>query len=99
MEYFGNLVLWAYPTLKVKELLQASHSHVAKAIHDEVIRVDSRYFKSFINFGATTKGGDDEGEDLEAITPEFGNTLCPNLEVDSWLRFQFHDLDFGGGSP
>ncbi|KAI3834673.1 hypothetical protein MKX03_027857 [Papaver bracteatum] len=87
MEYFGNLVLWAYPTLKVKELLQESHSYVAKAIHDEVIRVDNRYFKSFIDFGATTKGGDDEGEDLEATAPEFGNTLCPNLEVDSWLRF------------
>ncbi|KAI3967213.1 hypothetical protein MKW92_028684 [Papaver armeniacum] len=99
MEYFGNLVLWAYPTLKVKELLQESHSYVAKAIHDEVIRVDNRYFKSFIDFGATTKGGDDEGGDLEATAPEFGNTLCPNLEVDSWLRFQFHDLDFGGGSP
>ncbi|KAI3933388.1 hypothetical protein MKW98_006747 [Papaver atlanticum] len=99
MEYFGNLVLWAYPTLKVKELLQESHSYVAKAIHDEVIRVDSRYLKSFIDFGAATEGGNTEGEELEATTPEFGNTLCPNFEVDSWLRFQFHDLDFGGGSP
>ncbi|KAI3939322.1 hypothetical protein MKW98_022190 [Papaver atlanticum] len=99
MEYFGNLVPWAYPTLKVKELLQESHSYVAKAIHDEVIRVDSRYFKSFIDFGATTDVGNTKGEELEATTPEFGNTLCPNLEVDSWLRFKFHDLDFGGGSP
>ncbi|KAI3917007.1 hypothetical protein MKW92_015508 [Papaver armeniacum] len=102
MEYFGNLVLWAYPTLKVKELLQESHSYVAKAIRDEVLRVDSRYFKSFIDFGAVTEegGGEiNEGEDLEATIPQIGNTLCPNLEVDSWLRFQFHDLDFGGGSP
>ncbi|KAI3895319.1 hypothetical protein MKX03_035820 [Papaver bracteatum] len=99
MEYFGNLVLWAYPTLKVKELLQESHAYVSKVIHDEVIRVDSRYFKSFIDFGAATKDVDNEGDDLEATAPEFGNTLCPNLEVDSWLRFQFHDLDFGGGSP
>ncbi|KAI3933393.1 hypothetical protein MKW98_006752 [Papaver atlanticum] len=97
--YFGNLVLWAYPTLKVKELLQESHSYVAKSIHDEVIRVDSRYFKSFIDFGATTEGENTEGGELEATTSEFGNTLCPNLEVDSWLRFQFHDLDFGGRSP
>ncbi|KAI3863182.1 hypothetical protein MKW98_015640 [Papaver atlanticum] len=99
MEYFGNLLLWAYPTLKVKELLQESHAYVSKAIHDEVIRVDSRYFKSFIDFGAVTENVDNEGDDLESTTPEFGNTLCPNLEVDSWLRFQFHDLDFGGGSP
>ncbi|KAI3939323.1 hypothetical protein MKW98_022191 [Papaver atlanticum] len=99
MEYFGNLVLWAYPTLKVKELLQESHSYVAKAIYDEVICVDNRYFKSFIDFGATTDVRNTEGGELEATTPEFGNTLCPNLEVNSWLRFQFHDLDFGGGSP
>ncbi|KAI3834675.1 hypothetical protein MKX03_027859 [Papaver bracteatum] len=99
MEYFGNLVLWAYPTLKVKELLQESHAYVSKSIHDEVIRVDSRYFKSFIDFGAATENVDNEGDDLESTAPEFGNTLCPNLEVDSWLRFQFHDLDFGGGSP
>nr|CAD1834521.1 unnamed protein product [Ananas comosus var. bracteatus] len=25
--------------------------------------------------------------------------LCPNLEVDSWTRIPFYDLDFGGGSP
>ncbi|KAI3986699.1 hypothetical protein MKX01_014237 [Papaver californicum] len=99
MEYFGNLVLWVYPTLKVKELLQESHAYVSKAIHDEDIRVDSRYFKSFIDFRAATENVDNEGDDLESTSPEFGNTLCPNLEVDSRLRFQFHDLDFGGGSP
>ncbi|OVA11491.1 Transferase [Macleaya cordata] len=97
MEYFGNLVLWAYPKLKVKEVLNESHAYIAKAIHDEVARVDDKYFKSFIDFGEIKKG--DEGEELEATAPEFGNTLCPNLEVDSWLRFQFHDLDFGGGGP
>ncbi|CAN0918687.1 Agmatine hydroxycinnamoyltransferase 1 [Linum grandiflorum] len=25
--------------------------------------------------------------------------LCPDLEVNSWLRFPFYDLDFGGGCP
>ena len=25
--------------------------------------------------------------------------LCPNLKVDSWLGFRFHELDFGGGPP
>ncbi|MCL7043420.1 hypothetical protein MKW94_011330 [Papaver nudicaule] len=97
MEYFGNLVLWAYPKLKVKELLEHNHAYIAKTIHDEVTRVDNDYFKSFIDFGDMAKG--DGGEELEATAPEFGNSLCPNLEVDSWLRFQFHDLDFGGGGP
>ncbi|OVA11494.1 Transferase [Macleaya cordata] len=42
MEYFGNLVLWAYPKLKVKEVLNESHAYIAKAIHDEVARVDDK---------------------------------------------------------
>ncbi|MCL7039799.1 hypothetical protein MKW94_022610 [Papaver nudicaule] len=72
MEYFCNLVLWAYLTLRAKEMLQESHAYVSKAIHDEVIRVNSRYFESFIDFG--------DG-------------------IQDWLRFQFHELDFGGGNP
>ncbi|DAD49581.1 TPA_asm: hypothetical protein HUJ06_032047 [Nelumbo nucifera] len=98
MEYFGNLVLWAYPKLKAKELLNESHAYIAKAIHDAVARVDNQYFQSFIDFGELSKGEEEEKE-LVATAPEVGNALCPNLEVDSWLRFQFHDLDFGGGGP
>ncbi|KAI3868512.1 hypothetical protein MKX03_035685 [Papaver bracteatum] len=46
------------------------------------------------------EGGNGKGTDyLQQTTPEFGSTLCPDLEVDSWLRFRFHDIDFGGGSP
>jgi hypothetical protein len=25
--------------------------------------------------------------------------LSPNIEVDSWLRIPFYDMDFGGGRP
>ncbi|XP_010251819.1 PREDICTED: agmatine coumaroyltransferase-2-like [Nelumbo nucifera] len=96
MEYFGNLVLWAYPRLRVKELLNESCAYVAKAIHEAVAKIDHEYFQSFIDFGELSKGKEDE---LVATAPEAGNALCPNLEVDSWLRFHFHDLDFGGGAP
>ncbi|KAI3848592.1 hypothetical protein MKX03_010302 [Papaver bracteatum] len=102
MEYFGNLVLWAYPRLKVKELVNESCAYIAKSIRDEVNRVNDRYFKSFIDFGATILqgGGDsDESDELQQTTPEFGSSLCPDLEADSWLGFQVHDIDFGSGSP
>ncbi|RZC64668.1 hypothetical protein C5167_008357 [Papaver somniferum] len=102
MEYFGNLVLWAYPRLKVKELVNESCAYIAKSIRDEVNRVNDRYFKSFIDFGATIlqSGGDsDESDELQQTTPEFGSSLCPNLEADSWLRFQVQDIDFGSGGP
>ncbi|RZC43896.1 hypothetical protein C5167_036843 [Papaver somniferum] len=84
VEYFGNLVLWAYPRLKVKELL------------NELMHISPKYFKSFIDFGATINRS---GDELQESTPEFGGTLCPNLEVDSWLGFPVHDIDFGTGSP
>ncbi|RZC43902.1 hypothetical protein C5167_036852 [Papaver somniferum] len=95
MEYFGNLLLWAYPILKVRELLNESHAYIAQVILNEVNRVNDRYFKSFIDFGA----GVYEAEELQETTSEPGSTLCPNLEVDSWLGFPVHDIDFGSGSP
>ncbi|RWR74770.1 agmatine coumaroyltransferase-2-like protein [Cinnamomum micranthum f. kanehirae] len=97
LEYFGNLVLWAYPRLRVKDLLNESHVFVAKAIHEAVAKVDNAYFKSFVDFGELSKGED--GGSLVGAAPDVGNLLCPNMEVDSWMRFQFHDLDFGGGGP
>ncbi|KAL5981656.1 hypothetical protein ACLOJK_015719 [Asimina triloba] len=100
MEYFGNLVLWAYPRLTVRDLLDGSHAFVAKTIRDAVTKIDDAYFKSFIDFGELRKKGEDKGiAEMRATAPEIGDSLCPNLEVDSWLRFQFHGLDFGAGGP
>ena len=94
MGYFGNLVLWAYPRMTAEELLTKSYGEVAEVIHGEISKVDDGYFKSFIDFG-------EEKEDslLAATAPEVGNSLSPNMEVDSWLSFQYHELDFGGGGP
>ncbi|KAK3033546.1 hypothetical protein RJ639_034007 [Escallonia herrerae] len=92
-DYFGNLVLWAFPSAKVKELLREPLPYAAKLIHDAVAKVNNNYFKSFIDF-ANYKV---EEEDLVPTADMNKNSLCPNLEVDSWLRFPFYDLDFGGG--
>ncbi|KAI3947598.1 hypothetical protein MKW92_027180 [Papaver armeniacum] len=94
-EYFGNLVLWAFPRLKVKELINESLAYIAQAIRHEVNRVDDRYFKSFIDFGAVV----DQSDELQVTASELGSSVCPNLEVDSWLGFPVHDIDFGSGSP
>ncbi|KAJ8767796.1 hypothetical protein K2173_020736 [Erythroxylum novogranatense] len=94
-EYFGNLALWAFPKARVEELLREPLPYAAKLIHDAVAIVNNNYFRSFIDF-ATHKA---DKEDLE---PNVENNYCvlnPNLAVDSWLRFPFHELDFGGGSP
>lgn len=93
-EYFGNFVLWAYPRLKVEDLLNQSYKFVAKAINEAVAKVDSGYFQSFIDFGELKKG-----EELQQSAAAVGNMLSPNLEVDSWLSFRFHEIDFGHGGP
>ncbi|XP_042475558.1 agmatine coumaroyltransferase-2-like [Macadamia integrifolia] len=94
-EYFGNLVLWAFPSAKVEDLLSEPLPFATKIIHDSIAKVNGNYFKSFIDFASYKV--DEEG--LVPTADMNKSVLCPNLEVDSWLRFPFYDLDLGGGSP
>ncbi|RLM60430.1 agmatine coumaroyltransferase-1-like [Panicum miliaceum] len=95
-DFLGNMVLWAFPRLPVGELLTSSYGRVVTAIRDAVARVDAEYIQSFVDFGAVA---DASGEDLAAAAATAGTVLCPDLEVDSWLGFQFHQTDFGTGPP
>ncbi|GMP88708.1 hypothetical protein CsSME_00040593 [Camellia sinensis var. sinensis] len=94
-EYFGNLVLWAFPSAKVKDLLREPLPYATKIIDDAITKVSNNYFKSFIDFAKYKV----ETENLIPTADMNKSALCPNLEVDSWLRFPFYDLDFGGGCP
>ncbi|ERN06670.1 hypothetical protein AMTRI_Chr01g112520 [Amborella trichopoda] len=94
MGYFGNLVLWAHPKLKAEELVDLNTANAARAIHEAVSKIDDAYFRSFIDFGSLA-----QEEDLVASAAAEGISLSPNLEVDSWLRFDFGELDFGTGGP
>ncbi|CAA7393194.1 unnamed protein product [Spirodela intermedia] len=96
-EYYGNLVLWAYPKLTAGEVLRASYSHVAQVIREAVNKVDDSYFKSFIDFGEQLKG--EGGAEIAATMPVVGGFLNLGIEFNSWLSLQFHELDFGGGLP
>ncbi|KAL6646978.1 hypothetical protein ACP70R_014415 [Stipagrostis hirtigluma subsp. patula] len=90
---FGNMVLWAFPRMRAGELLSSSYAAVVGAIRDAVARVDADYIQSFVDFGEVG------GQELESTAATPGTAFCPDLEVDSWLGFKFHDLDFGGGPP
>ena len=95
-EYFGNLVLWAFPRSKVRELINRPLRYAVELIRAEVVKVNDSYFKSFIDFANSdivSKEGLVSTADMNKIT------LSPDLEVDSWLTFPFFDLDFGSGSP
>ncbi|OVA03040.1 Transferase [Macleaya cordata] len=92
-EYFGNLVLWAYPAAQVKDLLYESLSHTAETIHQAVLKVNDDYFKSFIDFASYNL----QDEDLMPEAYSSLSALWPNLEFISWLGFPFSDIDYGVG--
>ncbi|KAH6816322.1 hypothetical protein C2S51_021142 [Perilla frutescens var. frutescens] len=94
-EYFGNLVLWAFARAKANELLHQPLCYATKLLHEAIVKVNDDYFKSFIDFS----NYEVKEEELVPNTCPNGNMLCPDLEVDSWLRFPFYDLDFGHGGP
>ncbi|KAI3461347.1 hypothetical protein Pfo_018010 [Paulownia fortunei] len=96
-EYFGNLVLWAFARAKVNDLLREPLPYAAKLLHEAVMNVNDNYFKSFIDFANHKVREEDLVPNAMADTKE--SILWPNLEVDSWLRFPFYDLDFGSGGP
>jgi hypothetical protein len=93
MEYFGNMVLWAFPRMRARQLLSSSYAAVAGAIRDAVARVNAEYIQSFVDFGdmAERAGGDE----LASTAGRPGMAFCPDLEVDSWLGFRFHDFGYG----
>jgi shikimate O-hydroxycinnamoyltransferase len=94
MEYFGNMVLWAFPRMRARDLLSSSYAAVVVGvIRDAVSGVDDDYIQSFVDFSEAT------GEELTSTAATPGVSFCPDLEVDSWLGFRFHDLDFGHGPP
>uniref|UniRef100_I1PQL8 Uncharacterized protein n=1 Tax=Oryza glaberrima TaxID=4538 RepID=I1PQL8_ORYGL len=94
--YTGNVVLWARPTATAGELVTRPLKHAVELISREVIRINDGYFKSFIDFA---NSGAVEEERLVASADAAEMVLSPNIEVDSWLRIPFYDLDFGGGRP
>ncbi|XP_062201106.1 tryptamine hydroxycinnamoyltransferase 2-like [Phragmites australis] len=96
LEFFGNMVLWAFPRMRARDLLSSSYAAVVGAIRDAVARIDADYIQSFIDLGELAERA---GEELESTAATPGTAFCPDLEVDSWLGFRFHDLDFGGGPP
>ncbi|KAM0869315.1 hypothetical protein ACQ4PT_040756 [Festuca glaucescens] len=81
---------------QARDVLSSSYGRVVCAIREAVEGVDGDYIRSFLDFGAMA---DAEGQELMATAPAAGTMCCPNLEVDSWLRFGYHQVDFGGGVP
>ncbi|RLM73771.1 agmatine coumaroyltransferase-2-like [Panicum miliaceum] len=94
--YTGNVVLWARPTATAGELVAKPLQHAVGLINREVARINDGYFKSFIDFASSAAV---EKERLVAAADADEMVLSPNIEVDSWLRIPFYDLDFGGGRP
>ncbi|EAY95940.1 hypothetical protein EE612_026113 [Oryza sativa] len=94
--YTGNVVLWARPTATARELVTMPLQHAMGLINRAVARINDGYFKSFVDFA---NSGAVEAERLVSSADAAEMVLSPNIEVDSWLRIPFYELDFGSGQP
>ncbi|KAI3849630.1 hypothetical protein MKW92_018284 [Papaver armeniacum] len=95
-DYLGNLILSAYPQSRAKEILDEPLSHTAEVIHASIAKVNSDYFKSFIDFASYSMQNEDFIIDREGCNFP---TAWPNLEINSWLGFPYDTVDFGFGKP
>lgn len=94
--YTGNVVLWARPTATARDLVTKPLQHAVEIINRELARINEAYFRSFIDFASS------EAVEKERLVPTADAremVLSPSIEVDSWLRMPFYELDFGGGRP
>ncbi|KAJ3681635.1 hypothetical protein LUZ60_014208 [Juncus effusus] len=93
-EYIGNLVLWAFPRSKVKDLVNNPLQYAAELIRSEVAKINDDYFKSFIDFASSESIGK---EGLVSTAVMNKTVISPDLEMDSWLTFPLYGVDFGMG--
>ncbi|KAJ3692928.1 hypothetical protein LUZ60_012023 [Juncus effusus] len=91
-EFSGNLGLNACPSTNVKQLTEGGLEEMARIVHEEISKINSSYFQSFIDFGEIHRK-----EDLVPVyVLEDGNVISPSIEVDSWLGLDFEkNVDFG----
>jgi hypothetical protein len=73
MDFFGNMVLWAFPRMQVRDLLSSSYPVVVGAIREAVARVDDEYIQSFVDYGRRIEDG--------------GQELAPILRRLRWVRY------------
>ncbi|KAL0390601.1 UNVERIFIED_CONTAM: Agmatine coumaroyltransferase-2 [Sesamum calycinum] len=62
-------------------------------------RVPNEYFGNLVLWAFAKAKVKKEDLVPNAVADTKESILWPNLEVDSWLRFPFYDLDFGCGGP
>ncbi|ONM01080.1 Spermidine hydroxycinnamoyl transferase [Zea mays] len=90
-----NMVLWAFPRMQARSCCPPATPRWSAPSATPVARVDADTSSpsSTSGHGGTRR----RGAGVHAAGP--GTAFCPDLEVDSWLGFRFHDLDFGYGAP
>ncbi|KAL4199927.1 hypothetical protein AMTRI_Chr03g53770 [Amborella trichopoda] len=97
-EYFGNMVLWAFPRTTVHELLSQSLDRVAELVHSAIAQVNNRYARSFADFDSLVEREGRWGELVPTGEME-SEVFCPNLEASNRLWLPFDEMDFGSGGP
>ena len=86
------MVLAAHSNANAEGLIEGGLAEASRTIHEAIVYIGDKYFKSFIYFGAIYDGEELMGVDDDIVT----NVMLQHLGADSWLGFRFQEVDFGG---
>ncbi|KAL8243518.1 hypothetical protein R6Q59_009776 [Mikania micrantha] len=86
--YFGNVVFPTVVIASVGDIQSKSPSYASTKIHDALVRMNSDYLKSAVNYL-------EQHLDVKTRT----SYKYSNIRIISWVRLPIHDADFGWGRP
>ncbi|KAG2370960.1 Shikimate O-hydroxycinnamoyltransferase [Vigna angularis] len=90
--YFGNVIFSTIPVAVVGELVSKPTWYAADKIHKAIMRMDNEYLRSAVDYLELQP-------DLNGLVRGAHTFACPNVGINSWVKFPIYDADFGWGRP
>ncbi|KAL4388884.1 hypothetical protein GQ457_09G004760 [Hibiscus cannabinus] len=90
--YFGNVIFVTSEITRAGDLETESFVDTVRRIHGGLKQINDEYLRSALDYT-------EKVSDLSTLVRGPHTFRCPNLVVNSWLRFPFYDADFGWGRP
>ncbi|WVZ00600.1 hypothetical protein V8G54_026669 [Vigna mungo] len=90
--YFGNVIFSTIPVAVVEELVSKPTWYAADKYHKAIMRMDNEYLRSAVDYLELQP-------DLNGLVRGAHTFACPNVGINSWVKFRIYDADFGWGRP
>ncbi|KAK8664476.1 hypothetical protein V6N13_084265 [Hibiscus sabdariffa] len=90
--YFGNVIFVTSEITRAGDLETESFVDTVRRIHGGLKQINDEYLRSALDYT-------EKVSNLSTLVRGPHTFRCPNLVVNSWLRFPFYGADFGWGRP